>query len=112
MNRKQKRNFVKAAKKKGVDKRIADVYLRLKEMDVSPVDLEDGDKVRLNLKAIQGHADYDRLSEQYKQFVENNTEQIFTVSRDERGGKLKTVVSLKEEPTWLFWTSDLIKVEE
>lgn len=113
MNRKQKRAFLKAAKKKGVDTQIAELYLRIKEKNVSLEKITDGDKVKLNLKAIQDHPDYNRLSEDYKAFVTENENTVFTVQFDPRGGSLNHVVSLKEDSTgWLFWIGDLIKIKE
>lgn len=113
MNRKQKRNFVKIAKSKGVDPQIAELYMRLKDKGVAFDDIGEGDRVKLNLKVIQSHPDYKRLSEKYKNFVVENADTVFTVRLDPRGGNLNNVVSLKEDPAgWLFWTGDLIKVNE
>ena len=113
MNRKQKRNFIKLAKGKGVDPKIAELYMRLKDQGVMFDNISDGDRVKLNLKVIQSHPDYKRLSEKYKNFVLENADTIFTVRLDPRGGDLNNVVSLKEDSAgWLFWTGDLIKVNE
>ena len=113
MNRRQKRNFLKIAKSKGVDTQIAELYLRLKDKGVEFNDISDGDKVKLNIQVIQSHSDYNKLSEKYKRFVVENENTIFTVQLDSRGGNLNNVVSLKEDSTgWLFWTGDLIKVNE
>lgn len=113
MNRKQKRNFIKAAKKKGIDSSLADVYLRIKEKEAEQIELTDGDKVKLNLSVITGRPDYKRMSISYREFVESSADTLFTVRHDERGGNLKNVVCLEEDPTkWLFWTGDLTKVTE
>lgn len=109
MNREQKRKFKKAAKARGIDKTVADVYLRLKENGVKSLDIEDGDRVRLNLKSIQSHPDYQKLSLPYRQFVEENAETVFTATYEDG----KKLVSLKEDDTgWLFWPGDLIKAAE
>lgn len=112
MNRAYKRKFVKAAKKRGVDETIADVYLRLKENGMEKMDIRDGDRVRLNLKSIQAHPDYPRLSVAYRQFVEENAETVFTAKYGE-DEQAKSLVCLKEDSIgWHFWPGDLIKVSE
>lgn len=113
MNRKQKRNFIKAAKKKGIDRSLADVYLRIKEKEAAQIEFADGDKAKLNLSVITGRPDYKRMSASYRKFVESNTDTVFTVKHDDRGGNLKNVVCLEEDPMkWLFWTGDLTKITE
>ena len=113
MNRKDKRAFLKSAKKKGVDRQLAELYLRIKEKGIQPQTIVDGDKVKLNMKAIQSHPDYNRLSDKYKSFVTENVDTIFTVQFDPRSGNLNAIVSLKEDSTrWLFWVGDLTKVNE
>ena len=111
MNRKQKRKLVSYARKKGISESAAKIYLRLKELDVAEKTLADGDKVKLNLSSIQKHPDYHALSHEYKRFVESKANNIFTVS-SKNVGNLKSVVRLEESPQWLFWTGNLIKVNE
>lgn len=113
MNRSQRRNFVKSAQKKGVDKSIAELYLRVKQHGSVPQELQEGDRVRLNVENIKKHPDYGRLSQAYRDFVELHEDDVFTVVYDERRKEKPTEVCLEEDPTgWLFWTGDLIKEKE
>ena len=77
--------------------------------------IPEGTKVKLDLKKIQGHPDYMRLTENYRKFVEGNKDTIFTVEYDKFRENPSTLVCLKEDPTpikWLFWTGFLIKIEK
>lgn len=78
-----------------------------------------GDKVKLNYESIINDVDYSTLSKEYKQWVEKNKDNIFTVIEDEKfkpnQHKFSSIVSLKEdttEPKWLFSTVNLIKIGE
>lgn len=113
MNRKQRRNFVKSAQNKGIDKSIAELYLRVKQHGSVPQELKEGDRVRLNIEGIKKHPDYERLSQAYRDFVESHENDVFTVAYDKRRREKPTEVCLREDPTgWLFWTGDLIKEKE
>lgn len=70
--------------------------------------LKDGDKVKLNIKSIKSHPDYFLLSDEYKNFIDNNKDTIFTVNSEKN--RLKSIVGLREEPYWLFWVGDLKKI--
>lgn len=70
--------------------------------------IKDGDKVKLNIKSIKSHPDYFSLSDEYKNFIDENKDTIFTVNSE--NNRLKSIVGLVEEPCWLFWVGDLIKI--
>lgn len=70
-------------------------------------ELLEGGKVRLNTEAIKARKNYEIMSPLYKEFVENAGDTIYTVHLER-----EVLVSLVEEPKWLFWCGDLIKVEE
>lgn len=113
MNRNQKRKFIKAAGEKGIDKSMAELYLKMKQHGSPPIELKEGDMVRLNINSIQKHPDYSKLSVMYREFVEVHKEDIFTVVYDRRRQLNPTEVCLKEDPFgWMFWTGDLIKVSD
>lgn len=112
MNRKQKRKFMKIASNRGADKTVVDVYLRLKENGVEDLNIKDGDKVRLNLRAIQSHPDYPKLSLSYRQFVEDNAETVFTAEYESEKNIGKLVCLHEDSARWHFWPGDLIKVSE
>ena len=59
--------------------------------------IQEGTKVKLNVKAIQSDRNYPRMTEQYKAFVEKHKDTIFTVEYDEKFGKNPKIVMLKED---------------
>ena len=111
MNREQKRNFVKKAKKRGVNADEAKAYAEIISggagTPTPSQDITEGEKVRLNLENIKARKNYKIMSEKYKEFVETNAETVFTAHVER-----PTLISLSEEPRWLFWCGDLIKVED
>lgn len=109
MNRKEKRELLKKSQQYGIDREIAKIYAEFVNVEntVNPQEFFEGEKVRLNTKSIRGRKDFERMSSRYKEFVENADDRIFTVHIER-----ETLVSLTEEPTWLFWIGDLIKVTE
>lgn len=110
MNRKERRDFVKKARRQGISKNTAEAYIAIKEAGLDkpslPKKFQEGDKVLLDIEKIKARKNYDRMSENYKAFVESNEGVVFTahVERD-------NLISMKEAPAWLFWSGDLIKVE-
>ena len=70
--------------------------------------IKNGDKVKLNIKAIKSDPDYFSLSDEYKSFIDNNKDTIFTVNSE--NNILKSRVGLCEAPYWLFWVGDLKKI--
>lgn len=104
MNREQRRNL---AKKTGLSQKIVNAFLGRSKPD-SPV-LREGQKVRLNYERITGGADYDRLVDRYKAFVEAHRDDVFTVKYDKRH-KDGVMVCFKEDKTWLWHASDLVVV--
>lgn len=73
--------------------------------------LKVGDRVRLDVRQIRKHPDWDLLSTKYRLFIESNDRTVFTV-QEIRGGAHGSLVILKEAPEWLFWRGDLIPAEE
>lgn len=111
MNRQQKRAFVKKAQSKGISKDAAKAYLAIREAGLDklslPKQFQEGDKVKLDVEKIKRHKDYERLNPRYKEFVESNADTVFTAHLER-----ETLISLKEQPEWLFWSGSLIKVKE
>lgn len=111
MNRQQKRAFVKKARSKGISKNAAEAYLAIKEAGLDklslPKQFQEGDKVKLDVEKIKRRKDYERLNPRYKEFVESNADTVFTAHLER-----ETLISLKEQPEWLFWSGSLIKVKE
>ena len=110
MNRQQRRAFVKKAKSKGISKNAAEAYLAIKEAGLDklsfPKQFQEGDKVKLDVEKIKGRKDYEKMNPKYKEFVESNVDTVFTAHLER-----ETLISLKEQPEWLFWSGSLIKVK-
>ena len=112
MNREQKRDVVKKAKKKGIKESEAKAYANIiSEGAGTPTpaqDITEGEKIKLNVEAIKNRKNYKDMSKMYKEFVEANADTIFTAHVER-----KTLISLNENQNkWLFWCGDLIKVKE
>lgn len=111
MNRQQKRAFVKKAQSKGISRNVAEAYLAIKEAGLDKVSLpkqfQEGDKVKLDVEKITQRKDYEKMNPRYKEFVESNVDTVFTAHLER-----ETLISLAEQPEWLFWSGSLIKVKE
>lgn len=110
MNREQRRALAKKAQKDGMRKGLAKVFAEIANgtgEHTKPQDFEEGDKVRLNIEAIKARKNYGVMSPMYKEFVENAGEAVYTAHVER-----PTLISLAEEPRWLFWSGDLIRVTD
>ena len=65
----------------------------------------EGCKVILDYEAITSRKSYVSTAENYRKFVEKNRGKVLTAHPESR-----RLVSLKEQPGWLFWEKDLIPV--
>lgn len=102
INRKQKRTFIKQSQKRGISKDIAEAYIAIRE----PNQIQEGDMVKLDVKKIKGYKGYKNMNPKYREFVEANADAVFTAHLEKRA-----FISLKEQPEWLFWCGDIIKVK-
>jgi hypothetical protein len=111
MNREQKRAFVKRAKKRGTDEKAAKAYAEIISNGAGKTspkqDIVEDEKVKLNVENLKARQNYARMSDTYKEFIDANIDTVFTAHVER-----PTLISLKEEPKWLFWCGDLIKVKE
>ena len=111
MNRSQRRQFVKRARKEGFSRGAAEAYLAVKEMgdvaDKAPKMFKDGEKVRINIEKIKKRKDYEDKSEKYKKVIEEEGEKVFEV-KNLRGN----LYSLDGLDGWLFWGGDLERVSD
>ena len=121
MNRAEKRNLAKRIKKMnknlnlGLNKAQLEQYIKFKEMQTESIVLFEGDKVKIDYLGITSRVDYERRRPEYRDFIENNKDSVFTVKYDEKYRHNPWLVSLEEdttEPRWLFTTSDLILIEK
>lgn len=115
MNREQKRNFIKLAKKRGIGEDFARAYIAMKEESGSDVvsvkdmiysqrAIQDGDKVQINVEKIKSTKYFDKMIPEYKEFIEQSSGVVYTAKVEK-----ETFVSLEENPKWLFIMGDLIK---
>lgn len=108
MNREQRRSLIRKGKK-NLRELAADKLNELSD-DVDNW-LHDGDKVKLNIKQITGRSDYTKTQAQYRDFVESSEGKIFTARLyRKRPDGFSAVIELMEDPKWLFWHGDLIRV--
>lgn len=108
MNRKARRKFKKDKKNNFLSKLINstkdDTYEYLLE----------GEKVKLKYDYITSRAGYITKTKEYKKFIEDNKDKVFTVEYDANHLDNPILVALKEDdsmPKWLFWEEFLERVE-
>lgn len=104
----------------GIDE--ANMKLYLESLDDPKYYLQENEKVKLNIHAIQADTDYDKKTDEYKKYIQKNAEKIFTVAIEEKfsrknsdGNVVANIVSFKEDKNdlkWLWHIKDLIKIEE
>ena len=110
INREQKRKYTQKLKAKGYSKTDIDLFLRYKELSKASDVLPEGINVKLDIDNIKSYPDYERLTEKYRNWVEENKDETFTVEYDENKKVNPVTVCLKEDesnPKWLFWVGDL-----
>lgn len=82
----------------------------LSRWEKSPINISYGDRVKINFEQISGRPDYQKLTSNYREFVEKNKDTVFTAGNGLNQGKARNLMSFVEDDTWLFWTGDLIKI--
>lgn len=113
MNRSERREVEKRARRKGISKAELKSYVKtISNADeirkngvgiVSPAKkIEDGDKVTINIERVRARQNYRLMTDTYKDFVTSNEGTVFT-ARVER----ENLIKLEENPQWLFWSGDL-----
>lgn len=111
MNREGRRTFTKKAVKSGFSKGEAAAMTAIVNEGVGTVskqqDIREGEKVKLNVDLIKARKQYSRMATKYKEFVEQNRDAVLTAHVEK-----ENLISMVEEPRWLFWSGDLIKLEE
>lgn len=121
MNRDQRRTMEKALKKlnkklkMGLTKEQISNYVKFKDNQYNGNYFNEGDKVKIDCEGIMSRVDYDKRVDNYRKFIEENKDTVFTVEYDEKYREKPWLVCLKEdntEPKWLFTTSDLILFKE
>lgn len=108
MNREQRRKMVKIATKNCVSKEHAKAYATISQGTGTHTEakhFDENDKLMLDITAIKNRKNYPVMNPKYKTFVESSEGKVFTAHKENTN-----MISLKEEPSWLFWSGDLIKV--
>ena len=72
-----------------------------------PQKFNEDDKFMLDIEKIKSRKNYNRMTDNYKRFVNENADTVLTAHVESRG-----LISAKEEPVWLFWSGDLLRVVE
>lgn len=115
MNRDQRRALEKALRKKGMSQSDAKAYVQVVNNadairiegvgeNTPPKHIEEGEKIRLNIDRIKARKNYARMAQGYRDFVEVSGGTVFTAHVER-----ENMISLAEEPAWLFWSGDLLK---
>lgn len=118
MNRQERRALEKRVRRGGASKDEAKTYVEtISNADAiraegagtaSPAkQFEEGDKITLNVELIKSRKNYDRMSSGYKEFVEASAGEVFTAHIEH-----ENMISLVENPRWLFWSGDLDKARD
>ena len=109
MNREQRRAFQKK-NKKSVREYAADKLNKLSQEIENP--LHEGDLVKLDVDRITKREDYTKTTEEYRAFVESSRDRVFTVRLyRKREDGFSAIIELVEEPKWLFWYGDLVRIK-
>lgn len=109
MNREQRRAF-KKKHKKSVREHAADKLNKLSQEIENP--LHEGDLVKLDVDRITKREDYAQTTEEYQAFVESSRDKVFTVRLyRKREDGFSAIIELVEEPKWLFWYGDLVRIK-
>lgn len=117
MTHSEKKRYIKLLKEKGFDEKLIADLIEVKErvIDVEPDFLEEGTKVKLNIKSIMKDPYWKKMRKEYKDFIFANENKIFTVEYDEKYKNNPIVVCLKEDttnPKWLFSLLNLDIVDD
>lgn len=110
------------AQRRKTDKKLRSVkgynlYKKLLEESMKMVAtedmLEDGEQVKINVDQIMGRAEWDRLNSDYRTFVQQNRDTVFTAKIRRRSpGGYPVIVDLEGFDTWSFWSGDLIRLKK
>lgn len=117
MNRKQRRALERKVKRNGFTEQNAKEYVKLINNasaiinggvgDITPPKpFNEGDKILLDIPKIKARKNYNRMSDKYKEFVESSEGVVFTAHVEQNN-----LISMQENPTWLFWSGDLNRAE-
>lgn len=110
MENKSKNRTSKQTKKSGLSEKLSSFFTYLadsKNNESKNDEITEGCRVMLNIPEIKSKRCYEQMNPKYKEFINSSGNMVFTVHFEH-----KELVSFKEDPTWLFWRSDLIKIND
>ena len=115
MNREQKRSLKKSIKsgKVRIDK-VRNALLDVLTNGASTYGIEQGDKVRLNYEKLTSDPNYDKMNEEWKDWIEKHKNVVLSVKFDEQHAVNKLFCGFDEDDSgknWLFFVGDLTKIE-
>ena len=117
MNRADRRAAVKKLTKGGLTRESAQTFVkRMTDKTSNPVTAWEGEKVKLDYERMISYPDWKQLREDYRNWVTEHKDDVFTVEFDPvkkagKAGNVNKVVQLVEDttsPKWLFFAGDLI----
>lgn len=113
MNREEKRALVRKLKAKGYSKVDIDRMVMVKEMMNSSKNLQEGQKVRLNIERLRADVNWSGMNPRYKEWVEAHAGEVFTVKyHPEYSPSRVCLEECDAVEDWLFWDGDLEVVDE
>ena len=91
---------------------VQDAYAReLIENRVGKEVLAPGDKVVLDVAKMSNDPDWVNMKEEYREFVKNNADKVFTLRKEARQtGPFSFVSFVEDENNWMFFTGYVKKV--
>lgn len=116
-NRKARRERLQKLRDAGMNKTDAKYMIeRLSSKTRNPITCWEGEKVTLDFERLSHYKDYEKLRQEYKEFIEMNRSKVFTVEFDpyrkahdtKDKASLVQLVEDESDPKWLFWAGDLI----
>ena len=78
--------------------------------------MPEGTKVKINCDAIASRPDYYKMRKEYRDFIKQNKDVVFTVEYDDKHRENPYLICFKEDKSPIKWlweiTSDLIVVSD
>jgi hypothetical protein len=117
-NRAEKRRAEKILKMKGASKENINEVISLmngfgdmKNLPKYKECLLEGDRVKLDVEKIKAHKSWNTYNPNYRQFVEDNADRIFTVKYDDKHKDKPNMVTFAEDDSkenWLWYDGHLL----
>jgi hypothetical protein len=115
MNREEKRNIEKQLRAKGYSKNKIKSYFDLMDRIKKIPEITEGTRVKLNMEVIKTYINFDKQLPLRRQWILDHQDEVFTVVYDKNHKTHPSIVNFyedKSEPKWLFWTGELVVVND